>query len=700
MTGSADQTVGDALNWCRQNFGTSYWYSSSWMNICDFNLYGDPSCSEEDCYTAPPCAADFSSSSYVCSETAASILITVNLDSAPGTGNSASVDYATSDGTASEGTDYTEATGTLTFGESDTAQSFSVTILDEGESEITEALTLTLSNPVGCTLAGVNSPATLTIGDDDCPDSDADGLSDLDETNGTFGYVTDPNDWDSDGDGFSDGFEIDRGTDPTDGNDFPTPVYVDVDASGSNDGSSWADAFSSIASAISAADPGEAIWVAEGTYAESITMSIETVLYGGFDGTETAFSQRDWTEHVAAIDASTAGDGGTAAYHVVDMEDYARLNGFTLTGGDASADPYVDYMSAIGGGIRSIQDHDFVIANCIIRGNSASLGGGVYCEEVTSATISNCVVRGNDAEDYGGGVYYYNSSSPALDQCVIVSNSASYGGGVCCDFHSSPIIADCAVSGNLADQDGIFGTGGGVRCEAYSSPELVNCILSGNMGVEGAGALACANDSSPVLANCTISRNSAGGYAGGVYCSSSSPILTNCAFEGNDHHAIYEYGASSDPSVSNGLFYGNGNGDWYDYDTASTVTGATSINGLAEASGCVDDDPAFQMDSGQGMGGTWTSAPSYDSGTDQTTLTDSSASLVPGALSNWLINCDAGQTMHALVCSNTATEVAVAGDVTAYAGSGDTYTLVDYHLMSGSAGHKQRHQYGSACHRL
>ena len=45
MAGAGD-TIGEALNWCRANFGTS-WGSSSWMNRLDFNLYGDPAATQE-----------------------------------------------------------------------------------------------------------------------------------------------------------------------------------------------------------------------------------------------------------------------------------------------------------------------------------------------------------------------------------------------------------------------------------------------------------------------------------------------------------------------------------------------------------------------------------------------------------------------------------------------------------------------------
>ena len=55
-------------------------------------------------------------------------------------------------------------------------------------------------------------------------DSDSDGVDDGDEVN-TYG--TDPNDTDSDGDDFRDGYEVDEGTDPADATDIPT-LYVEM----------------------------------------------------------------------------------------------------------------------------------------------------------------------------------------------------------------------------------------------------------------------------------------------------------------------------------------------------------------------------------------------------------------------------------------------------------------------------------------
>ena len=66
-----------------------------------------------------------------------------------GTASGVTVDYATSDGTASAGADYAPTTGTLTFGAGTTSQSFTVPIVNDTSAEGDETVNLTLSNPGG-----------------------------------------------------------------------------------------------------------------------------------------------------------------------------------------------------------------------------------------------------------------------------------------------------------------------------------------------------------------------------------------------------------------------------------------------------------------------------------------------------------------------------------------------------------------------
>jgi hypothetical protein len=73
------------------------------------------------------------------------------------------VDYATSNGTASAATDYTAASGTLTFNQGETAKSFSIPIVSDSVFEGDETVNLTLSNPTGGAVLGTTKTATLLI---------------------------------------------------------------------------------------------------------------------------------------------------------------------------------------------------------------------------------------------------------------------------------------------------------------------------------------------------------------------------------------------------------------------------------------------------------------------------------------------------------------------------------------------------------
>ena len=73
------------------------------------------------------------------------------------------VDYATSDGSASAGSDYTHESGTLLFAPGETAKTVAVAVLTDTDSEGTETVTLTLSNATGATIA--TSAATGRVTD-------------------------------------------------------------------------------------------------------------------------------------------------------------------------------------------------------------------------------------------------------------------------------------------------------------------------------------------------------------------------------------------------------------------------------------------------------------------------------------------------------------------------------------------------------
>jgi hypothetical protein len=85
------------------------------------------------------------------------------------TGQTVTVDYASSDGTAVAIDDYTTVSGTLSFGPGETLLSFDVPVNDDSDEETPEIVDLTLSAPANAVLGTPDDQATLTITDNDTP---------------------------------------------------------------------------------------------------------------------------------------------------------------------------------------------------------------------------------------------------------------------------------------------------------------------------------------------------------------------------------------------------------------------------------------------------------------------------------------------------------------------------------------------------
>jgi hypothetical protein len=103
----------------------------------------------------------FSSQTYNASEDAGSAIITVSR--VEGATGSVTVDYATSNGTAGAGSDYTATSGTLTFNQGEISKTFTIPILTDNLLEVEETVNLTLSNPSGGAILGNPATGTLTI---------------------------------------------------------------------------------------------------------------------------------------------------------------------------------------------------------------------------------------------------------------------------------------------------------------------------------------------------------------------------------------------------------------------------------------------------------------------------------------------------------------------------------------------------------
>jgi hypothetical protein len=114
---------------------------------------------------APAGTLQFSAPTYSVNENGGQATIAVKRTG--GSNGAASVQYATTPGTATSGSDYDEAGGTLSWADGETAdKTFTVTIKDDSLNELNKTINLNLSKPTGGAALG-GSTAVLTILDDD-----------------------------------------------------------------------------------------------------------------------------------------------------------------------------------------------------------------------------------------------------------------------------------------------------------------------------------------------------------------------------------------------------------------------------------------------------------------------------------------------------------------------------------------------------
>ncbi|WP_208112424.1 putative Ig domain-containing protein, partial [Pedobacter metabolipauper] len=273
--------------------------------------------------------------------------------------------------------------------------------------------------------------------------------------------------------------------------------YVNWNATGANNGTSWNDAYTVLQSALISAVAGDEIWVAKGTYHPTVRAGDGTrdqdkafvlvpnvKIFGGFAGTETDLAGRNWTTNTTILSGDLDNSGtltNADAAHVVISSGAvgsAELNGFTITGGnvyvpsDSRIVNGLQISTSYGGGIYSESSAPKLI-NLIVYGNKGAVGNGhgIFVSN-SDLMISNTVISNNGESDsqWGGGIYVKNSN-PTLTNVQVTGNTALYGGGIYSEF-SNLTITNAVFSGN----------GRMNAIETYSgTATLTNVTISGSM---------------------------------------------------------------------------------------------------------------------------------------------------------------------------------------------------------------------------
>lgn len=335
-------------------------------------------------------------------------------------------------------------------------------------------------------------------------------------------------------------------------------VVVDRTATGANDGSSWANAYTNLQDAL--ASLADEIWVAAGTYRpapgggdRNATFQLPSgrALYGGFVGGETNRVQRNPALNKTILSGDLLGDDGANwanttdnSFHVLtatNVDATAALDGFTIAGGNSS-----DH----GAGLR-FQNASPTLANCVVVTNLATFGAGISLVD-SAPLITNCTFSGNVAWSGRGGAIYSQSSAPltnVIRNCRFLANQAwvnagpGDAGAIWSSFDCTLELSDSLFESNEARwrfASGNMAANGGAAVIFGAGSRIDRCIFRQNRAHIG-GALWIARDTT--VANCLFVGNEAyrvssggydyGGYAGAIYSANGTNLITGCTLHAN-----------------------------------------------------------------------------------------------------------------------------------------------------------------------
>ena len=373
------------------------------------------------------------------------------------------------------------------------------------------------------------------------------------------------------------------------------PVFfVDADATGTNNGTSWTDAFTDLQEALAVALNGDEIWVAEGTYKPIVPADSANVtdversarfqlrngvgLYGGFAGTEASRDERDIPAHPTILSGDLLGNDNDVinpdeptraenSWHVVKADDLSAgpvnaatvLDGFFITGGNANELP--PNTDDTGGGLLIVGSQgmfsELTVRNVVFTANTARFGGGAGCA-FSAPTFSHVVFIGNavsgEMAGDGGGMQNLFCASTLRNVRFRNNTAERFGGGLMNNRGTTLMNGVTFIENN--------GERGGGMYNLDDNAVVVNAVFFSNVAVISGGGMY--NDESPAAVmnalfsgNRTLDPERRGGGAMGNF--REEPFLTNLVFYGNssarDGGALFNI--NSNPTIINSILWNN-----------------------------------------------------------------------------------------------------------------------------------------------
>ncbi|MCB9290203.1 MAG: T9SS type A sorting domain-containing protein [Lewinellaceae bacterium] len=342
-------------------------------------------------------------------------------------------------------------------------------------------------------------------------------------------------------------------------------LYVDQSAAGDGSGKTWANAFTGLQTALAAAEEGDEIWVAEGTYlpgdnpASTFLIDKNLRLYGGFAGTECKLSERDIEQHPTILSGDLNGDDVdddfdnfrsdnvmTVVSITSTITNATWIDGFTIRNGHADG---TDDQDRKGGGIYATGAP--VVNNCRFEQNFANGGGGMAVDNPFPDTvrISQSVFVSNRANGGGGGGLRLLNASGVVEETVFQDNVVMIGQGGGLRFREEDVNQQYLAVRNSSFINNTADFGGGAMAvnlfEEGNVIEIYQTTYSGNVatGINGGGGIRVlanpgADNADLNIEECRFENNTSRNFGGGVSIATQGNLthatVVNCQFTGNE----------------------------------------------------------------------------------------------------------------------------------------------------------------------
>lgn len=370
-------------------------------------------------------------------------------------------------------------------------------------------------------------------------------------------------------------------------------TYVKQDATGSNNGSSWSNAYTDLSVALGTVTAGE-IWVAAGTYKPGsgvldtfarFDIGYDISLYGGFAGSETSLEERDYENNVTYLDGDLAGDDvdgdfdnnkNDNALHVVYVDSLLTnviVDGFTIRGGHNNVfNANIDIYFRGGGGLFTYSP--VTVMNCNFRQNFSAAGAAIITNGISTggSVISNCIFEENLATS-SAVVYLFNQANTSVEFCEFNNNTTNRG-ALYPSYCANIAVSDCVFNSN----ENPFGYSSAMWSWQNIGLIVTNCYFTGNSGTNAGAIYVDGRDiqspaaSDIIFSNCNFTDNTASiggvaGWGGAAHFWNTGFTLTGCTFEGNtalNAGAVYIDQRDTDPYqndiaiIEDCNFYNNG----------------------------------------------------------------------------------------------------------------------------------------------